>query len=55
VPERPKLPRRKWRILEPVEVGRVYKGFTDEQARTVFLTLVLTGVRRSELQAPPLA
>lgn len=49
--ERPKLPRRRWRILEPVEVARVAKAFTDEQARTVFLTLVLTGVRRSELQA----
>ena len=27
------------------------KAFTDDQARTVFLTLILTGVRRSELQA----
>jgi integrase len=49
--ERPKLPRRRWRILEPVEVARVAREFTDEQARVVFLTLVLTGVRRSELQA----
>jgi integrase len=49
--ERPKLPRRQWRILEPVEVARVSKAFTDEQAKTVFLTLVLTGIRRSELQA----
>jgi integrase len=49
--ERPKLPRRRWRILERAEVGRVAKAFTDEQARTVFLTLVLTGLRRSELQA----
>jgi integrase len=49
--ERPKLPRHHWRILEPVEVARVAKSFTDEQARVVFLTLVLTGVRRSELQA----
>jgi integrase len=49
--ERPKLPRRTWRILEPVEVARVSKAFEDEQARTVFLTLVLTGIRRSELQA----
>ena len=48
--ERPKLPRRKWRILEPVEVGRVARAFTDPQARAVFLTLVLTGLRRSELQ-----
>jgi integrase len=49
--ERPKLPRRKWRILEPVEVQRVLGAFDDEQHRTAFLTLVLTGVRRSELQA----
>jgi integrase len=49
--ERPKLPRRRWRILEPVEVQRVARAFTDEQAGTVFLTIVLTGVRRSELQA----
>jgi integrase len=49
--ERPKVPRRTWRILEPVEVARVMKAFVDDQARMVFLTLVLTGVRRSELQA----
>jgi integrase len=48
--EHPKLGRRKWRILEPVEVARVLKAFTDEQARTIFLTLVLTGIRRHELQ-----
>lgn len=49
--EHPKLPKRHWRILEPVEVARVAKAFTDEQARTAFLTLVLTGIRRGELQA----
>jgi len=49
--ERPTLPRRRWRILEPVEVTRVAKEPRDEQARAVFLTLVLTGIRRSELQA----
>jgi len=49
--ERPKVPPRRWRILEPAEVGRMLKAFTDEQARTIFLTLVLTGVRRFELQA----
>jgi integrase len=48
--EHPKLARRKWRILEPGEVARVLKAFTDEQARTIFLTLVLTGIRRRELQ-----
>ena len=49
--ERPKIPRNRWRILEPVEVARVAKSFADSQARTAFLVLVLTGVRRSELQA----
>jgi integrase len=49
--ERPKLPPFRPQILEPVEVARVAGAFTDEQARLVFLTLVLTGLRRSELQA----
>jgi integrase len=49
--ERPKLPPFRPQILEPAEVARVAKAFTDEQARLVFLTLVLTGLRRSELQA----
>lgn len=49
--ERPKLPRRSWRILEPMEVTLVARSFVDELARVVFLTLVLTGLRRSELQA----
>jgi hypothetical protein len=44
--ERPKIPKRKWRILEPAEVGLVVRSFTDPQARVAFLTLVLTGVRR---------
>jgi integrase len=48
--ERPKLPPFRPQILEPVEVARVAKAFADEQARAVFLTLVLTGMRRSELQ-----
>jgi integrase len=47
--ERPKVRRKRWRILEPNEVGRVLKAFTDAQARTMFLTLILTGVRRFEL------
>jgi integrase len=47
--ERPKIPRKRWRILEPREVPRVSKAFTDVRARRVFLTLVLTGLRRSEL------
>lgn len=49
--ERPKPSRRDWRILEPVEVARVAKAFVDDQARVAFLTLVLTGIRRSELRA----
>jgi integrase len=49
--ERPKIEPRRWRILQPVEIARVLKAFTDEQARCVFLTLVLTGIRRGELQA----
>ena len=48
--ERPKIRRRKWRILEPVEVARVRKAFTEQQPRVAFLTLVLTGIRRFELQ-----
>jgi integrase len=48
--ERPKLPPFRPQILEPVEVARVAKAFADEQARRVFLTLVLTGLRRHELQ-----
>jgi site-specific recombinase XerD len=38
--ERPKLPAFRPQILEPAEVARVHKAFTDEQARVVFLTLV---------------
>jgi integrase len=47
--ERPRVPRNRWRILEPREVPAVAKAFTDERARRVFLTLTLTGLRRSEL------
>jgi integrase len=49
--ERPKTKRRRWRILEPVEVARVSKAFTDGRARTVFLVLMLTAMRNSELRA----
>jgi integrase len=49
--ERPKVRRRRWRILEPSEVSRVDKAFTEERARVIFLTLILTGIRRFELQA----
>ena len=47
--ERPRVPRRKWRLLEPREIPRVRKAFSDDRARRVFLTLTLTGLRRSEL------
>jgi integrase len=47
--QRPKVVRRRWRILEPREVPRVSKAFSDDRARRVFLTLTLTGLRRSEL------
>ena len=49
--EWPKVERKRWRILEPAEVQRVARAFTDERARLTFLTLMLTGVRRFELQA----
>jgi integrase len=49
--ERPKLPPFRPQILEPAEVARVVRAFDDEQAKLVFLTLVLTGLRRSELQS----
>ena len=49
--ERPRLARRRWRILSATEITRVKSAFTDEQAKTIFVTLVLTGIRRSELQA----
>lgn len=47
--QRPKVARKRWRILEPGEVPRVSKAFSDGRARRVFLTLTLTGLRRSEL------
>lgn len=47
--ERPKVPRVRWRILEPYEVPRLYNAFSDDRSRRVFLTFILTGLRRSEL------
>jgi integrase len=49
--ERPKVRKYRPRILAPVEVARISKAFTDDRARVAFLTLVLTGIRRFELQA----
>jgi integrase/recombinase XerD len=48
--EHPKKSRRRWRILQPAEISRILKAFEDEQARTIFLTLVLTAIRRNELR-----
>lgn len=47
--ERPRQPKRRWRILEPAEVPAVSKAFSDERARLVFRTLALTGLRRCEV------
>jgi integrase len=60
--ERPSEPRRSWRILSPVEIGRVERAFAElaekgegeerafaEQARVVFLTVVSAGLRRGEV------
>jgi integrase len=61
--ERPREPRRRWRILSPVEIGRVERAFAAlvdeadvdeerawcEQARVVFLTVVSAGLRRGEV------
>jgi integrase len=48
--ERPRVRQRRWRILKPAEVALVARSFTDEQARCVFLVLVICGLRRHELQ-----
>jgi integrase len=47
--ERPRLPKNRWRLLEPHEVRAVSAAFTDARARLVFRTLTLTGLRRGEL------
>jgi integrase len=60
--DRPREPRRRWAILSPVEVGRVERAFSElareaegeerawcEQARVVFLTVCLAGLRRGEV------
>ena len=43
---RPKVKRNRWRILQPTEVPAVSKAFSDARARGVFLTFILTGLRR---------
>lgn len=60
--DRPREPRRRWRILAPPEIGRVERAFEElvdeaegeeriwrEQARAIFLVLVGTGLRRGEV------
>jgi len=46
----PRLPKWKGQALKPEHVQGLLRGFPEGQDRTVFLTLVLTGIRRSELQ-----
>jgi integrase len=60
--ERPREPRRRWRILSPAEINSVSRAFAElaeagegeeralaEQARVVFLTVVSAGLRRGEI------
>lgn len=47
----PRPAQRKGTALTPQQVQALARAFTDEQDKLVFLTLVLTGVRRAELQA----
>ena len=47
----PRSPQRKGIALKPEQVQLLARSFGDEQARIAFLTFVLTGVRRAELQA----
>src|SRR5262245_30620633 len=47
----PAAAQRKGNALRPDEVQQLARSFDDEQDRLVFLMLVLTGLRRSELQA----
>ena len=48
---RPLVRQRKGHALPPEEVQALARSFTVEQDRVAFLTFVLTGVRRAELQA----
>ena len=47
----PPAARRSCRCRQPEQVQLLARSFGDEQARIAFLTFVLTGVRRAELQA----
>src|SRR5205085_1476872 len=61
--DRPREPRRRWRILSPAEVVAVERAFDSliaeakseerawrEQARVIFLVLIGAGLRRGEVQ-----
>ncbi|MFL5929799.1 MAG: hypothetical protein ACJ75P_00955 [Gaiellaceae bacterium] len=53
--ERPREPRRHWRILSPVGIGRVERAFVEErawreQARIVFLCVVSAGLQAGEVR-----
>jgi len=48
--ERLRIRQKRWRILQPAEVALVARSFTDEQARAVFLVLVLCGLGCHELR-----
>jgi integrase len=47
----PRAAQRKGNALRPEQVQALLRGFVEGQDRLVFLTLVLTGLRRAELQA----
>ncbi|HEX5584721.1 tyrosine-type recombinase/integrase [Gaiella sp.] len=47
---RPTVRQRKGHALRPEEVQALARSFSVEQDRVAFLTLVLTGIRRAELQ-----
>ena len=44
---RPKVPRKKWRILKPEEIQKVEKAFTDDEQRLMFRLLTRTAMRRT--------
>ena len=48
---RPTVRQRKGHALRPEDVQALARSFTNDQDRVAFLTFVLTGLRRSELQA----
>jgi integrase len=49
--ERPKMPdyEQTWDVPDQAEAGAILRAFTDERARLIYRTALLTGMRRSEL------